>query len=370
MPPVSVLIKPASSACNMRCRYCFYRDEADSRRQASYGLLSLETAEKLIARAAEYAEGSCTFMFQGGEPTLAGLPFYRAFLELEGKYKKPGLGFRHAIQTNGYALDEEWARFFAENRFLVGVSLDGPADIHNLNRPDNAGGGSFNRVMRSLRLLRKFGADFNILSVVTGRSARSALRLYAFFKKNGFRYLQFIPCLEPLGGKRGGSGFALSPEDYAQFLDVIFNLWLEDFRRGEYISIRHIDNMLFMLCGKEPELCAMSGRCSVQFVIEGDGGVYPCDFYVLDEWRLGSVWENSFRELADCETAKRFVEASLTVPEKCKTCRWAFLCRNGCRRDRLTAPDGTVGLNYYCGAYGNFYQKNERGIREALSLLR
>ena len=160
MPAVNVLIKPASSACNMYCQYCFYRDVADHRRQACQGMVSLETMERIVAAAMDYAEGTCAFGFQGGEPTLAGLDFYRGVLELEERYRKPGVRVCNAIQTNGLCVDEEWARFLAQNHFLVGLSLDGPAEIHNRNRRDTAGKGTFNQVMRAARMLEKAGAEW------------------------------------------------------------------------------------------------------------------------------------------------------------------------------------------------------------------
>ena len=158
MPPINILIKPASSACNMACAYCFYRDVAENREQAFEGMLSLAQMERVIAAGMEYAEHICSFAFQGGEPTLAGLDFYRGVVELQKKYARSGVEIRNAIQTNGYLIDEEWAAFLAENRFLVGLSLDGPAELHNLNRLDAAGEGTFNRVLRAARLLEKHGA--------------------------------------------------------------------------------------------------------------------------------------------------------------------------------------------------------------------
>ena len=273
MPTVNVLIKPASSACNMCCSYCFYQDVASNRETAFQGMLSSDMLERVVAASMEYAEGSCTFLFQGGEPTLAGLDFYRKLIELEKKYAKPGVKLSHAIQTNGYCMDEEWCAFFKAHNFLVGVSLDGPADFHNFNRKDHEGKHTYNQVMRGISLLERFGAAYNILCVLTGRNARSIQRIYHFYRKQGFRWLQFIPCLEPLGQEWGKEPYHLSVEEYGDFLIRIFDLWLDDLRRGIYISIRHIDNWLQILMGGQPESCGMTGRCSIQFVVEGDGGV-------------------------------------------------------------------------------------------------
>ena len=206
MPPVNVLIKPASSACNMACTYCFYRDVACHRQEDFQGMLSLELMEKVIAGAMEFAEGSCSFLFQGGEPTLAGLDFYRSFVTLVQKHAKENVAVSYAIQTNAYHLGEAWCEFFRDNKFLVGVSLDGPADLHNLNRPDQTGRNTFNDVMRSIDLLRRFKVDFNILCVLTGKNARSVERIYRFYRKQGI-FLQYLltfatkTCLTGLYGR-------------------------------------------------------------------------------------------------------------------------------------------------------------------------
>lgn len=369
MPPVNVLIKPASSACNMRCSYCFYRDVSCNREEEFQGMLSPQTMEAVVSGAMEYAEGSCSFLFQGGEPTLAGLDFYRQVVSLVERYAKPGVAISYAIQTNGYRLDEAWCSFFKEHQFLVGVSLDGPADLHNLNRPDAAGKNTFNQVMRSIALLRRFGVEYSILCVLTGRCARSIDRVYRFFRKQGFDHLQFIPCLEPLGQERGKESYHLSVEEYGDFLIRLFDLWLEDLRRGEYVSVRHLDNWLRILLGGEPESCGMRGACAIQFVVEGDGGVYPCDFYVLDELRLGTVGVDSFAQMAQSPAAQRFLQCSRPLPQACVRCPWYSLCRNGCRRDRLPLPGEEAGQNYFCPALRRFFSQRGEQLRQAAAYL-
>ena len=370
MPAVNVLIKPASSACNMRCSYCFYRDVSNHREHAFEGMLSLDAMERVIAAAMEYAEGICSFAFQGGEPTLAGLDFFREVLLLQKKHQRPGVEIHNAIQTNGLNLDEEWARFLAENHILVGLSLDGPAEIHDLNRKDAEGRGTWSRIMRTVRLFNRYGVAYNILCVVTGRNARSIQKIYSFYRKQGFRWLQFIPCLEPLDQERGEEKYHLSKEEYGDFLIRIFDLWFQDLKQGEYVSIRHLDNWLSMLLGEPPEACNMRGCCSVQFVVEGDGGVYPCDFYVLDQWRLGTVGEKSFAEMERSERARAFVEASCRVPETCRACFASPICRNGCRRDRLLTAEGLVDRSYFCEAYLRFFTERGAELKQAAQRIR
>lgn len=370
MPSISVLIKPASSACNMNCKYCFYKDEAQKRQNEFQGKLSVETAENIIKSAVDFSDGHCFFMFQGGEPTLAGLDFFRAFIELEKKHAKKGIEFHNSIQTNGYIIDAEWAKFLHDNNFLVGLSIDGPAEFHDANRVDNNNKGSFNKIIKAAKLFDKYEVQYNVLSVVTGKNARSVQKIYNFYKKQGFKYLQFIPCLEPLGDARGNADFSLSPKEYADFLVTIFNLWLKDFKNNNYISIRHIDNQLSMMLGANPEICSMNGCCSIQFVVEGDGSVYPCDFYVLDEWKIGEIGKNSFEEMINSKKAVNFIESSRNILEECKSCPFFCICRNGCRRDRITDNNGIVGKNYYCDSYKYYYAKCNAGFTEAIKLIK
>lgn len=350
MPPISLLIKPASSACNMRCRYCFYNSIAQNRENPFEGMMSLDTLEKIVREALEIAEGHCSFAFQGGEPTLRGLDFYRSFVEMVKRYNNKKLSVHYAIQTNGILVDDEWAAFFAGNRFLVGLSLDGPEEIHNLNRRMHNNDISFNKVMKAARTMTRHKVDFNILCVVTGRSAKRIGKIYNFFKKQGYRYLQFIHCLEPLETQRGTSDYSLGIKEFEDYLITLFDLWYEDFMKGEYISIRHIDNFIHIIMGNQPELCSMAGSCTVQYVVEGDGGVYPCDFYAYDQWRLGTIGRESLADMKNNDIARRFVEESFIIPDKCRSCRHLAICRNGCRRDRKESDR----INYYCEAWKNF----------------
>ncbi len=355
MPPLSLLIKPASSLCNLRCEYCFYHASANQRQTACYGMMTPELTEQLVIKALAYADGVCTFAFQGGEPTLVGLDFYKALVALQKLHNKKGVRIHNALQTNGVLIDEAWAAFLAENRFLVGLSMDGPKEVHDALRKDGGGEGSHAAAMRAARLFDRYGAEYNILTVVSRASARHAAKVYGFFKKNGFRYQQYIPCLDPLGEAPFGYAHSLTPERYAQFLKTTFDLWYRDLMANDYVSIRGFDNYVRMAAGHPPESCGMAGVCAGYFVIESDGGVYPCDFYVLDEWRMGNVQDCSFDELARSDAAKRFVETSRHVDEACRGCRWFSLCRGGCRRNREPFADGRPVLNSLCPAYRAFF---------------
>ncbi len=369
MPPLSLLLKPASSACNLRCAYCFYADEAQKRRVADRGRMPEAVARAVVEKSLAAAEGSVSFLFQGGEPTLAGLDFYRRFVSLVEEHAPKGLDVRYAIQTNGTLLDEEWCRFFAEKRFLVGLSLDGDRACHDRFRRDAQGRGTYGQVMKASGLLDRAGVRYNVLTVVTGPLARHAQSVFASLCKNGFRFQQYIPCLDPLGEERGGDPWSLTPAQYGDFLKTLFDLWYRELERGRYWSIRYFDNLVWILSGQPPEQCSMRGCCGLQYLIEADGSVYPCDFYGLDEYKMGNVLDQTWAELDQAREQLGFIERSRRVPEECQTCRWYALCRNGCRRDRLRTEVG-LGKNYYCRSYAAFFDYALPRLRKVRGMIR
>lgn len=337
----------------MRCGYCFYADEAMNRAVASYGMMSEETIENIVCKACAFAEGSLSIGFQGGEPTLRGLPFFRHFASLLRKYNTKNLRVTLALQTNGLLLDEEWARFLHDEHFLVGLSIDGTQSVHDRLRKDAFGEGTFERVLTAAQLLEKHKVDFNVLTVVTAHVAKNIGRIYAFYRKNNLLYQQYIPCLDPLGEARGHADYSLTPQLYARFMKDLFDLWYDDIVHGRFIYVRHLENLLGAMTGRAPEHCGMLGRCAMQSVVEADGSVYPCDFYVLDRYRLGNLNTDDYPALIEALEKSRFIEESLEPAAQCRKCPWAPVCRGGCRRDRDTG--GEIGLNYFCQAYLSFY---------------
>ena len=357
MPALSLLIKPASGNCNMRCRYCFYADELDNREIRSYGKMSVDTMHTIVDKAMEYGDYECTIAFQGGEPTLAGLDFYRDLVAYVTAHENPKkLKIHYALQTNGYLINEEWAAFLGENHFLVGVSLDGLKEIHDRYRLDAAGKGTYQRVISAIRLLEKHQVEYNILTVVTAATARNGQKIYNYFKKNHFGYQQYIECLDPIGEEPGQHEYSLTPEKYGEILKSMFDAWYLDMRSGTYVYNRYFENLMMIMAGQQPESCNMRGVCGKQWVFEADGSVYPCDFYALDQWRLGNIQENSFEEMDEKRDELGFIQWSMRQQEDCQKCRWFGLCRNGCRRNREPVTAENTNRNYFCKSYQMFFE--------------
>ena len=316
-----------------------------------------ETLETLVREAIAYADGSLTFAFQGGEPTLAGLDFFQKAVELQQKYNNKKLQIENTIRTNGLLIDEKWARFLGEHRFLVGLSLDGPKKMHDRYRKDAGGQDTFARIMHSVQLLEQYQVDYNVVTVVTNDTAKQASFLYKFWKRNHYPFVQFIPCMDEIkrqDGTQERSIYAVESEQYGKFLCELFDLWYADFAAGETMDIRMFSNLAQMAAGYPAEECGMNGCCNCYFVVEGDGSVYPCDFYCMDEWKLGTV-NDGFVQMKTSEKAKAFVEASRPVCAACQECPHFSLCRGGCRRWREPFVDGKPGLNQLCSAYRMFF---------------
>ena len=345
MRNLSLLIKPASGSCNLKCGYCFYADVLSNRQAGNLGMMRRDTAERLIGNALKEAD-QVLFGFQGGEPTLWGPDNFRFFTETVDRLNTGGVKVIYTLQTNGTLLSDDWAAFFRQHNFLIGLSLDGYRQLHERNRP-----GSYAGAMRAAALLKKHGVEFNILSVVTAASAGNVDKLYEFYRQQGFHFLQFIPCIDGFGSAKT----TLTPPQYARFLKTLFDYWYRDLMAGKGFSVRYFDNLVDLALGCPPEQCSMNGTCAIQCVVEADGGVYPCDFYVLDQWRLGNVNTDSFGAMISSDRAKQFLLESMPVPEKCAACRWHRLCRCGCKRDREPLIGGRPSANRFCRAYQDFF---------------
>ena len=357
MKELQLLIKPVSSACNLACRYCFYMDEAGHRQMGDCGRMTEETAKIVIKKALAAAQ-TCVFGFQGGEPALAGLPFFEMFYAWVEKLKKPDQQVYYTLQTNGTLLDEAWMRFLKKTRTLVGLSMDGVRKTHDANRRGRDGEGTFSEVFDTAQRLKQEGIPFHILCVLTAETAARIEAIYLFFMRKGYLYQQYIPCLDPLDGRRGGQSYSLTPALYEEALKKLFDLWYEDKVKGVPVYLRQFENYVDMLLGGQPEACSMYGQCSMQNVIESDGTVYPCDFYALDEYQMGKITDpdvtfETMKNMAEHPKRDSFFADAKKRDDRCPDCRWYPLCRGGCKRDCIR--DGSRYTNYYCEAYQGFF---------------
>ena len=356
VPPISVLMKPSSGMCNMHCDYCFYCDEVGKRKQANYGFMSEETLHNVLRRTLPHAQGTAGFVFQGGEPTLRGLDFFRKVIEYERRCNSNRVSIQNSLQTNGALIDEDWCRFLHDEHFLVGISVDGLPAIHDSHRRlSGSTESSYDRVCRAAGLMDRFQVDYNILTVVHADVASHIEDIYRSYKKRGWKYQQYIACLDPLGEGHGNKSYALTPELYGDFLIRLFNLWYRDALEGRQPYIRQFENYLGILLGYSPESCDQRGVCSIQYVVEADGSVYPCDFYMLDEYRLGNFNTDRLPVIDEKRKEIGFIEQSCKLDEGCRSCPYYRLCRGGCRRSRDPAPESEMYRNYFCKSYRMFF---------------
>ncbi|MCD7737391.1 MAG: SPASM domain-containing protein, partial [Lachnospiraceae bacterium] len=335
MKSLSLLVKPASGLCNMKCDYCFYREEMSQMKGFHQEIMSDAIMELLIQRACESADDYLQFTFQGGEPTLAGPDFYRRFTDRVKKIKKRRLQVSYSFQTNGILLDENWLSFFRENQVLVGLSFDGTAELHDRYRRNAKGGRTAGQVLAAWDLLQKEGIAANLLCVVTKQAARKPERVYRFMRKMGAEHLQFIPCMDFREACSVKQDLSPSAADYAYFLKGVFDLWYQEWTSGYYVSVRQFDDYICALSGRSPSTCSACGECGAYLVVENDGSVYPCDFYVEAERRLGNIADFSLEALRKGEKMKAFLSES-AKGSRCKKCRFYRLCKGGCRHDYIS----------------------------------
>jgi len=297
-----------------------------------------------------------TLAFQGGEPTLAGLPWFRHFTE-NVSLRKRGATVHYAFQTNGLLLDESWCEFLHENNFLVGLSIDAGKRFHDHNRFSSSGEGTYAACMRSKELLEKNHVEYNILCVLTNDLANEPDKVWSFIQNENIRYIQFIPCLEPPPDDpdpRRPDGTALRPAQFAAFYSRLLPLWIRELENGNYISVKLFDEVVNYFSSGIPSACGIDGQCHNQYVIEADGGVYPCDFYVYDRYRIGNLAESTPRQLFNTEKVRDFLNEKPELPKICGSCRFLRACRGGCKRMRNAMYAGTSGA--ICG-FRTFLEK-------------
>jgi uncharacterized protein len=350
--PFTLLIKPAGPDCNIACRYCFY-----SGKTALFGKgkhrMSDEVLDKLISSYMRLKFPSSSFAWQGGEPMLMGLDFYKKVVELQQKCGTDGQVVTNALQTNGILLDEQWCKFLSEYKFLVGISLDGPKEYHDCYRRSPSGKGTFDEVMAGIESCRKNKVQFNVLVLVSSRNVEAADELFDFFKEHKVKYLQFVQCVENDPATGQIAEFSITAEQYGEFLCRIFDRWAE--YGPQRLSIRTFDSILSYLMAGEHSICTFRPQCNDYIVIEHNGDVFCCDFFVEDRWRLGSILETPIEQLAADKKKREFARMKTNISNKCLICRHLDICRGGCLKDRAVTEGDYEVPGYFCDSYKRFF---------------
>lgn len=371
-----LMAKPTGPACNLNCTYCFYLEKEALFSDNEKYRMSDEVLKAYIREVAVLQSiPQLLYAWQGGEPTLMGLDFFRKAVNLEKQYAK-GRPILNTLQTNGILLDDEWCSFLAENGFLIGLSLDGPEEIHDRYRRDRGGEPTFNRVMQAMELLKKHGVEFNILACVTRESARQPLELYQFFRREGVRFIQFTPIVERIPDEESArhglklgmpaaldardradvTPWTVEPEEYGTFLISIFDEWVR--RDIGRIFVMNFEWALTSWMGSPQTACFFSRRCGNALIIEHNGDIYSCDHFVYPEYRLGNILSDNLGEMVKGQKQYRFGEIKeKSLPGCCLECDVLFACRGECPKHRfLKSPDGEAGLNYLCAGYKKYYR--------------
>jgi uncharacterized protein len=374
--PFHVMVKPRGAICNLDCQYCYFLSKESLYPGSSFRM----SDEVLEAYTRQYIQSQptpmVTFAWQGGEPTLMGLDFFRRAVELQQKYRKPGTSITNTLQTNGVLLDDEWASFFKRHDFLLGVSLDGPAHLHDVYRVDKGSQGSHDRVRRGIALLQKHNVDFNILCCISAANADYPLEVYRYFRDLlEAQFIQFIPIVERMnqtGFQEGTKVTArsVSGRQYGRFLIEIFNEWVR--RDVGKVFVQIFDVALSVWFGQAAGLCIFEETCGTALAMEHNGDLYSCDHYVEPAYFLGNIEEENLLPLATSREQTRFGQAKKeSLPEYCRKCEVRFVCNGGCPKDRIRrTSDGEPGLNYLCEGYKAFFRHIDQPMKLMAALLR
>ncbi len=361
VPAFHLMTKPRGAICNLDCKYCYFLSKErlypDSKFRMSETLLEEYTRQYIEAQHVP----EVTFAWQGGEPTLMGLDFFKQAVRYQQKYKKPGMRISNALQTNGTTLDDEWGAFFAANDFLIGISIDGPRELHDHYRVDKGGAPTFDRVVRGLDILKQHNVPFNILTTVHAGNADHPLEIYRFFRDElDAEFIQFIPIVEranETGFQEGDSVTerSVTAQQYGAFLNAIFDEWVRRDVGRVYVQI--FDVALAAWSGERPGLCIFEETCGIGLALEHNGDVYSCDHFVEPKHFVGNLIDIPLTEIVTSDQQRAFGLAKRdTLPRYCRECEFLFACHGECPKNRfIDTPDGEPGLNYLCGAYKAFF---------------
>ncbi len=376
MKQFSLLIKPASADCNLHCAYCFYLDRSALYPETKCHRMPDKVLAKMISSYMKTEQKQYAFGWQGGEPTLMGVDFFRRATELQQKYGKNGALVANGLQTNATLIDREFAKHLAKYKFLVGVSLDGPENIHNRYRITANGHGSYADVLRGIKHLKQNNVEFNILTLVTSANVKKAKEVYRFLCDMGFFYHQYIPCVE-FDNKGHPMPFSISGEEWGDFLCGIFDEWIKrDMRK---VSVRLFDSILTLIVDGVYNVCRMGDNCCQYFVVEHNGDIYPCDFFVESKKKLGNIMNDSWEELQTSPKYIEFGKKKALWNKGCDRCEYLKYCSGDCLKHRLYKRDNSKDLSWLCKGWKQLFNhvlpelkkiassiKRERGNKQML----
>ncbi|WP_413284257.1 anaerobic sulfatase maturase [Vibrio sp. MA40-2] len=381
-----VMAKPSGSVCNIDCEYCFYleKEMLYPERQANWRM-SDETLQAFIKQHIEaQPNNTVEFAWQGGEPTLLGIEFYQKVVSLCEKYRG-NKTINHAFQTNGILLNDQWCQFFKKHHFLIGISIDGPEDLHDRYRVTRSKKGTHASVLAAVNLLKKHHIEFNTLTVVNAENVKHPLRVYQFLKSIGSTFLQFIPLVErttqtshndthllagPSDSLAKVTPWSVDPKEYGQFLTTIFDYWVRHDVGSTFVQM--FDSTLASWTGNASGICIFSKQCGHVLALESNGDLYQCDHYVYPEYKLGNIHSSDISTLNNSDKAIQFgVDKFTTLNDKCRECRYQFACFGGCPKHRFErGPSGKPDHNYLCSGYFDFFRHSEKAMQVMAQLLR
>jgi uncharacterized protein len=371
-----VMTKPRGAICNLDCKYCYFLSKEMMYRGSRFRMADelLESYTRQYIEAQRVPE--VTFAWQGGEPTLMGLDFFKRAVELQQQYKRPGMRIHNAFQTNGVLLDDAWCEFFHEHEFLIGLSVDGPEHIHDAYRVDKGGRPTFAKVMAGLALLKKHKVEFNILTTVHAANAAHGVEVYRTLRDEiGTQFMQFIPIVErdnETGYQEGDeiTDRSITAEAYGRFLCDIFDEWVRHDVGRVFVQI--FDVALAAWVGERPGLCVFEETCGLALALEHNGDLFSCDHFVEPAYKLGNILEIPLVEMVASDRQRQFgLDKRDTLPQYCRDCEVRFVCNGGCPKDRiLTTPTGEPGLNYLCAGFRTFFNHIDRPMRVMANELR
>lgn len=350
---LTLLVKPVSADCNISCAYCFYSPKSLLYPYENHPRMSEETLSVLTELVLSTGAENVSIIWQGGEPTLTGLGFYKKAVQLQALYRYPTQKISNSIQTNGILIDNPWVMFLKNEKWLVGVSLDGDIDQHNAYRLDRGGTGTYSKTRKALRLLQSEKVPYNILALLNNINVKDPKSLYSDLKKEGHRYLQFIPCIEYDPDTNEPTNYSITADEYGSFLIEVFDEWIKDIPN---VFVRDFEDiMIGEVTGTSPN-CVYSGECGQYLVVEFNGDVYPCDFYVDHQWVLGNIHEDPIEELFNGKRFKNFMDKR-KLPVQCKSCPWLRYCNGGCQKHMQ------IDHNYFCDSYKMFFEYADEKIQ-------